>query len=136
MGRNPNSVGDRKAFRSNLTGILLMYYMRRSFTHTSISERKLFPTTSKKTTQSTSIAHITSSKNREHSLLNYTMNMVHRSIIRPTGGIKQHRRGRPTATPLSTLGYSSVVRFGQVREQWAAPFNGVLFWEKFGRRGV
>jgi hypothetical protein len=73
----------------------------------------------------TSVTHITSSKNREHSLLNYTMNMVHRSIIRPAGGIKQNRHGRPTATPLSMSGYSGVIRFGQAREQRAAPLNGV-----------
>jgi hypothetical protein len=38
----------------------------------------------KNMTQSTSIAHnITSSKNREHSLFKYTINVVHHSIIHP-----------------------------------------------------
>jgi hypothetical protein len=33
------------------------------------------------------------------------------------GGIKQNCRGHPTATPLSTSGYSGVVRFGRARER-------------------
>jgi hypothetical protein len=82
MGRNPTSETDRKAFRSNLTGILLIY-MRRSFPPISISEQKLFSATLKKQQRAHRTTHITS-KNKEHSLIfNYTMNMVHHNIIRP-----------------------------------------------------
>jgi hypothetical protein len=54
--------------------------------------------------------------------------------IKATGGIKQNRRGIPTATPLSTSGFSGVVRFGRARER-RHRLMGCMFWVKFGRRG-
>jgi hypothetical protein len=51
------------------------------------------------------------------------------------GRIKQNHRGYPTATPLSTLEYSGVVRFGWARER-RHRLMGCMFWAEFGRGGV
>jgi hypothetical protein len=48
--------------------------------------------------------------------------------------IMQNRRGRPTATPLPTLWYSGVVRFGRARER-RHHLLGCILWVKFGRQG-
>ena len=106
----------------------------------SACERNNSPPLQKNDTEHTIAHNITSSKNREHLLFNYTMNMVHHSIIRPCllqrlRWNKQNRHGSPTATPLSTSGYSGVVRFGRVIKR-RYRLMGCIFWEKFGRRGV
>ena len=50
------------------------------------------------------------------------------------GVFKQNRRGRPTATPLLTPGYSGVDLIGRARE-WRHRLMGCIFLAKFGRRG-
>jgi hypothetical protein len=50
------------------------------------------------------------------------------------GAITQNRHGFPTATPLSTLWYSGVVRFGRARER-RHRLLGCIFWAKFCWRG-
>jgi len=59
------------------------------------------------------------------------------SALPPTkamGAITQSCQGLPTATPLSTLWYSGVVRFQQAMERRHC-LMGCIFWAKFSRRG-
>jgi hypothetical protein len=93
------------------------------------SEQKLFSATLKKQQRA---------QRTQHSLFNeYDAPQHHPPMppIKATGGIKQNRRGLPTATPLSPSGFSGVVRFGRARE-WQHRLMGCMFWVKFGRRGV
>jgi hypothetical protein len=50
------------------------------------------------------------------------------------GATTQNRRSLPTATPLSTLWYSGVVRLGRARER-RHRLLGCIFWAKFGWPG-